>query len=710
MIKNTFGSANKEIPQDNLPPSPFRNKEEVISFIKKDFEQRRIDRRPFEMQWVLNMNFLNGNQHCDINPNTLQVFQNDRMYDWEEREIFNKLSSIYEARLSKLKQVKPMPFVRPFTQEPKDLATAKTSKAILKGLDSAQEMTIKRGLLTAWSEISGCAFIKHRFDKKLGGYIGSDETGEIYEGDVGKDVLTSFEIYPDSNFANGIDGCKSIIHARAYKVEDIFEDWGVTVMGRDVDTFTLTQTIGAGGLGYNSSVYKFGSTASKNSEIVIEYMRLPCKKYPNGLHIIISANELLFYGDFIYKVGEDGKPGFPISMQSCIDNPGFFWPNCIMTRLIPIQRSYNKNKNRKQELLNRKAIGILDVEDDGNLDVEDLEEEGLYPGKVLTHPRGGKPASFLRSTDSATDFENEERRLEDEFFSISGVSPFASQSTPPSGIVAGTALEAIKEADDSRISLTIEGINNAAIKGYKIDLRLYKQFSTGQRVLRYVGKNNDVDMIEWMASDLTSDDIIIEKDSEISQTPAQRKQTAMEMLQYGLFDESKVTPKVRNKFLKTYEFGNWEDIDDIDELQVNNARRENMMLKKGVPPQIKPYHNHEIHILEHDRLRLETDYGELEQQNPDIVAAFDIHVQEHEQIVQQRMQAMAQAANPQKAPSESIPYKDLPPIGQIQMAAQSKIQLTPQDIMQQEATKAAEKAAEQAAKSKPIQTKVQQTA
>src|SRR5690606_33098913 len=129
---------------------------------------------------------------------------------------------------------------------------------------------------------------------------------------------------------------------------------------------------------YNTSGYKFTHTTLENSEIVKEYMHLPCKKYPQGLHIIVVADKLCELKPFIYRVGKNGSYGFPFEMQICIERPGFFWPVSIIERLIPVQRKYNAVKNRKHEILNRVAIGNLAIEDDGTVDVEDLEAEGLY--------------------------------------------------------------------------------------------------------------------------------------------------------------------------------------------------------------------------------------------------------------------------------------------------------------------------------------------
>ena len=58
-------------------------------------------------------------------------------------------------------------------------------------------------------------------------------------------------------------------------------------------------------------------------------------------------------------------------------------------------------------------------------------------------------------------------------------------------------------------------------------------------------------------------------------------------------------------------------------------------------------------------------------------------IQQQQMMQQQAVQQSGQQqGQPPKGPSETISFKDLPPDGQVQMAAQAGIKLTPQGIMQ----------------------------
>lgn len=642
---------------------PLVHKEDYVSFARNELEKRKQERRAVELQWILNRNFLEGNQYCDINLRTGRVEQVERFYDFEERGVYNQIAPIYEARLARLKKVNPIPIVRPATSETNDFMAAKTSTYVVRGLEQKQRMKEKRDQMKAWAEICGCCFLKKVWNPNAGRYIGELNGQPIYEGDIEDIVASPFEVYPKNNNVR-METMQDIMHVKAYDVDEIYDIWGVRIKGRKIDVYTVEHTnVGTGSQYMINSTYRIIPTQIDNAEYVIEYTCLPCRKFPNGIVIIVAGTELLEVREFAYYVGEDGKPGLPWVMQACIDNPGRFWPESVITRLIPIQRAYNAARNRKQLALNYKALGVLDIEDDGTVDIEQLEEEGLYPGKILTRGRGTRAAQFLRDGGGLTDFDTEIKQLEREFERISGVSAFSTASIVPTGVESGAAMERIREMDNSRLSLTAENINNAAIQSFKIDLRMYKQFATGKRLLRYVGENNEIMLIEWDASELQAEDIIVEKEDALSQTPAQRKMMAIQLMQYGLFKPD-VDPALRSRILDLFELGNWEDMDNIEEMHKSRAMRENRLLEQGQFPLPDEIDNHKIHIDEHIKFMLDIRFERIKAERPDIAYNFYEHLNMHRAIEAQNaqqammMQMMASGKAPPQIPQEQ-PDKEI---------------------------------------------------
>ena len=86
--------------------------DQIVKEVKQDFEERRQKRRPVELAWRLNMNFLMGNQYASITP-TGDIDDYGRQYYWQEREVYNHIAPIVETRLAKLTRVKSGVSIRP---------------------------------------------------------------------------------------------------------------------------------------------------------------------------------------------------------------------------------------------------------------------------------------------------------------------------------------------------------------------------------------------------------------------------------------------------------------------------------------------------------------------------------------------------------------------------------------------------------------------
>ena len=233
----------------------------LVSEIKKDYQTRKEERKPFEAQWQLNINFLMGNQYCGINSQD-NIDDFDKQYFWQEREVYNHIAPIMDIRLAKLSKVRVQMAVQPASTQEDDIANAKVCKNIL---DSTAEKIGLPGIIsevTRWSEICGTGFYKIVWNNSLGSVIGVDEKGnKIKDGDIDVIACSPFEIFPDSNSCKDISACRSIIHARTFDVDTIKRVWGVDVKGEDIDTFNLSNAQVLGGLGYLSNTAKVCKTA-----------------------------------------------------------------------------------------------------------------------------------------------------------------------------------------------------------------------------------------------------------------------------------------------------------------------------------------------------------------------------------------------------------------------------------------------------------------
>ncbi len=570
-------------------------KEDIIASVTADYRDRAEARRPFETQWRLNINFYMGNQYCTATPGG-DVIDVERDYFWQEREVFNHISALVETRQAKLNTVRPSLTVRPFSSDDDDVKTAKSSTKIL---NAACDKLGMDGLLTSgtmWSEICGTSFYYVGWDSAAG--LEMDGVGE---GDVTVSVVSPFEIYPDSIFAQNVSDCRSIIRARAVDVGEIKRIYGVVVEPEHIDTMGVDAAAVGGGLTAGSTLNKICVSTSDKAAVLIERYTLPSADKPDGEYAVVANGVLLHYGPLPYVNGADGKRALPFVKQVSIVNAGCFFGSSIVERTIPIQRAYNAVKNRKHELLNRISMGVMAVED-GSVDIDDLEQEGISPGKILVYRQGATPPRMVETGGVPTSFDAEESRLLSEFTQISGVSEIMRSSAAAAASMSGVALQLLIEQDDTRLSLSAEYVRIAAREIAKHIIRLYKQFGSDARISRIVGAEGDVELVRWSASDISSDDVVFASDNELLSTPAMRQNMMFELYKMGLLSDEngKMSESAKHKFMEVLGYGGWDGGVDMAHVHITRAESENVSGKL----ELNEFDDHKLHIDAHVKFLL----------------------------------------------------------------------------------------------------------
>lgn len=572
--------------------------EKIVAEITADFKKRQEARRPIELNWRLNMNFVVGNQFAQISSKG-DIEESGKEYFWQEREVYNHIAPILETRLAKLGRVKAKAQVRPATSDDEDVASASLATKLIDAVCKENDFSSQLALANTWSEITGSAFFKVTWDANKGHAL--DASGEIKEGDVTITLCPPFEIFPEDIAITDIDKQSSIMHAKVLTAKEVKRIWGKDVKGGDVNVFSFDNAQVGGGFGYTASVPKIVSEKREDSVTVIEKYEAPTHEYPNGRLIIVAGDTLLYQGDMPYLNGEDGVRGYPFSKQVCIDNLTNFFGTSVVERIIPVQRAYNTVKNRKHEFMNRMAVGVMAVED-GSVDTDNLEEEGLPPGKVVVYRQGSTPPIMLSPTQVPSEFSREEEKLLNEFVMISGVSEVTTYSQVPANVASGTAISLLLEQDDTRIALTADSLRESIKRISKQVLRLYRQFAKVPRVKRITGDNGDVEIASFCAGNIDSEDIVFDTISDIEDTLSARRAMVYDLLKLGLFadENGKLNASTKARLFEILGFGNWEDGRNNDEIHRKKALKENMELeKKDVPVDV--YDDHALHIEEHIR-------------------------------------------------------------------------------------------------------------
>lgn len=605
----------------------------IVDGLVTEFERRRAERRSYELSWELNMNYMIGNQYACITPRG-EIDSINKNFVWETREVFNHIAPIIEMRLAKLAKVRPTASVRPSGTEQADIYCAKLSKAILTNLFNKLNLSDLLAEATTWSEVAGTCFYKVCWNSDIGETIAIAADKQIKAGDVDISVCSPFEIFPDTSSANSVEACASIIHARAVSAKKVEEVYGVQVDGTDVDSLMFDQMSVASGVAGRSNITKLSHVKLADHVLVLEYYQKPTAALPNGRLIIVAGNKLVYDGDLPYSVASNGERGYPFIRQISNAQIGSFWGSSVIERCIPVQRAYNALKNRKHEFIARLSAGVLAVED-GSVDVDNLEDDGLAPGKIIVYRAGSEKPTFMDAGSVPSEIADEEDKLLSEFNILSGVSEIMRDSTLPSSVSSGSAITLLIEQDETRLSVTAEYIRQAVKQIAEKTIRLYKQFANAKRLSQMTDESGAIELHYWNNADLTSDDVILDTTNELTESSASRKNLLLELYDKGLLasEDGKISNRTRVKILDSLGFGSWENSQDISIMHTKRATKENLRLSEVAEP--LEVDDHQIHIEEHTRFLISDECNKFSQEHNQKILE---HIRDHKQMLAAQQQ------------------------------------------------------------------------
>lgn len=564
----------------------------LVEDVQADFSERQKERKKLERGWELNMNFLCGNQYCGINA-AGEIEEEEREYGWQPKRVFNRIAPAVELRCSKLARIRPALAVRALSEDEADKRSAALSAAILAAAGESAGLDSALSSATVWSETCGTAFYKVVWDNGAGKVLGQTEAGEnICEGDVKVVPLSPFEIYPYSLSEDSIEAQPSIIHARAVPVQEIYAAYGVKLAGRDIDEFSLSPYSAAQSSGAVRAM-------RRGYEVVIERYTRPAAELPEGRLTAIAGGVLLYDGPLPYMNGENGGRAYPFVKQTSISLAGSFFGASVVDRMIPVQRAYNAVRNRKHEFLNRISMGTVAVEE-GSTDTDDLIEDGLRPGKVIVYRQGSKPPELISLGALPDCFKEEEETLSDEFTKISGMGDLTQNGQSFSSVTSATGLQLLVEQDEARLNVCYESVKQALRCIGRQMLRLYRQFAAEARLIRTPAEGGKMRLTLFKGADILSDEVILESDSDVNLTPAERRNVVYEMIDRGLLsdDEGRMSRHIKNKVLSFIGYGGFADGRDIAHMHAARAAAENEAMRTG-EADVKDYDDHAVHIEEH---------------------------------------------------------------------------------------------------------------
>ena len=171
-------------------------------------------------------------------------------------------------------------------------------------------------------------------------------------------------------------------------------------------------------------------------------------------------------------------------------------------------------------------------------------------------------------------------------------------------------------------------------------LRLYKQFAKMPRLARLVGENGETEIFYFTSSDISSDDIQIESQTDNLSSTAQRREMIMQLLKNGVLndEDGKLSNRMKTKVLEMLGMGIWENAQDVNELHVKKAGNENLKMLRGHEVQVREIDAHDLHINQHIAFMLSEEFDKVAESDKSLESKFLTHINKHKSLLKKEQE------------------------------------------------------------------------
>lgn len=560
------------------------------------------DRQPYEFQWAINTAYYHGFQHLLYNQ---QMNYLTRDLDNDEL-VINRIAPFVETRVAKIIRTKPILIVTPNNLSQQAIKGAEFSEGLLKHLwrvNKKDQKATKHALLCV---LMGSAFKKVSWDPDEGEYVEEplsedghlefDEKGEhmknkIFMGEIDNCVKSAWDILASPG-ALDVQSAEWIIErshmtTRAIKQMDY----------KDLDPDKLTSFNEL--TNYERFVYRMASpmytnisgwsntrveTSSNMKEheqvLVKEFWMKPNDIYTRGVLATVIGDQLVQFEEWPHKHGM-----YPYVKTDEKLNPFSFYGTSPVTRIIPVQRRYNKGRTQLSRNIALLANGkVLAAKGHGMSDEAFTDEEGeiVEYNPNVPAPQQMQIAPLPNYITNAMDLDLLDIR------DISGERE-ASQNPFPN-ITAGVAMETASEIADIPLGPTLRNFETGYIQEGVIELHLANQFYNDIRKLKISGPNNEIKVIEFRNIDLQNQvDVQVQVESALGNIRGIQQQKLVD-----LWDRRIVSDP--NLFLKAYMTGSLDVILKSQEPSEHMIIEDINAIKEGQAPMINPFDNHVLYV------------------------------------------------------------------------------------------------------------------
>lgn len=340
---------------------------------------------------------------------------------------------------------------------------------------------------------------------------------------------------------------------------------------------------------------------------------------------------------------EDAKPDldFDLVHYRWRLNAGF-WGGPLFTDLIPLQQSYNRRRSQINEAINSTVHSRLQIAVGSRIRRKKLSD---VPGEVLVY--SGAPASYLEPPTVRPYVFNSMETDVQQFNDVVMLHEASRQGRPPPQVRTAAGLRFLQEADSKALSQTLIMFEECEGEYGQKQLDRMNQFYEDERVIKYVGSRNRVEVALFRRHVFQYDwTVYVRPGSSFPDSRAAKIAEANEMLATA----PQMFVRSDRQFDKEL-YARLVGMADIDSFLADQdvarqlAETEELDMDRGEFAPVLALDDHAMHLSVHTPRIRSNEFRKLMKENPEIARMKLEHVQQHEaQLGQQQQMEQAQAA------------------------------------------------------------------
>jgi hypothetical protein len=303
--------------------------------------------------------------------------------------------------------------------------------------------------------------------------------------------------------------------------------------------------------------------------------------------------------------------------------------------MVPLQKRVNGID--AQIILNRKTLL--------NPWVLAPKGSGLNPGQVAMRPGAtilynfigvGMAPQVVQGVALPAQIMEERQQAIQAMDSLAQDAAAGAQAAMPQGVKSGIALNFMREQQQELAIPRLKRWGLWIAERDRKRLLLAQRYYTEPRAIKLMGQGSDWQVHYWQGTDLRGNtDVTVDPGTLMPKSQSLKAQTIFDALDQQLIDVS--DPVNRQKLIE--ELGIGEAFDTAIGPDRRRAQKENAQMDEGMPAQMTPWEDKQVHLAEHLSRMKDPSFDSLSQASQQL---YMMHMQETQQAISQEAQQQEQ--------------------------------------------------------------------